>query len=107
MIEVLRQLAIGISTTCKDASEVCVNSLPQPGSVADGSIVQTVIQIVIGIVAAVCVLFIAIGGVRYITSQGDPQGVTKAKSTIIFALIGLAVTILAQGIVILVVKAVS
>ncbi|MDB5169979.1 MAG: hypothetical protein JWN82_375 [Candidatus Saccharibacteria bacterium] len=107
MLDLLKQVAIGVSRTCSNTSEVCVKGLPQPTSVADGSIVQNILQVVIGIVAAICVLFVAIGGMRYILSQGDPQGVTKAKSTIMFALIGLAVTILAQGIVIVVAKALT
>jgi hypothetical protein len=105
MKQLLQNFAAGVSNTCTDTADVCVKSLPTPAGVGDGSIVQTVLQVVIGIVAAVCVVFVAIGGARYILSQGDPQGVTKAKSTIVFALIGLAITILAQGIVILVAKA--
>ncbi|CAN5123652.1 hypothetical protein BH09PAT3_BH09PAT3_3240 [soil metagenome] len=89
---------------CTGAS-ICLSGLPQPG--ADGSFVQTVISIVIGIVAAISVLFVAIGGMRYILSQGDPSAVSKAKGTIVYALIGLAVAIVAQGIVSFVLKVIT
>ena len=49
-----------------------------------------------GIVAAV---FIVVGGFNYMTSAGDASKVAKAKNTIIYALIGLVVCVLAFAIV--------
>lgn len=49
-----------------------------------------------GIVAAV---FVVVGGVGYITSAGDPGKLQKAKTTITYALIGLAIVALAEIIV--------
>lgn len=51
---------------------------------------------VIGIVAVGVIIF---GGVRYAISQGDPGKVKKAKDTIMYALIGLLVVLLAFAIV--------
>jgi hypothetical protein len=62
-------------------------------------IIKTGIQITIGIVAAICLLFITIGGLRYVLSQGDPQAIAKAKGTVLYALIGHLVVIVAQAIV--------
>jgi hypothetical protein len=39
------------------------------------------------------------GGFRYITSGGDSNGVTAAKNTILYAIIGLIIVALAQIIV--------
>ncbi len=94
-----------VSASCSDDNDICVKSLPRVDS--DGSFIQTVLRIVIGIIAAISILFVAIGGLRYVLSQGDPQGVSKAKSTIIYALIGLVVALLAQGIILFVLKVVS
>lgn len=58
-----------------------------------------VLQIAIAIVAALSLLFIVIGGLRYVLSDGDPQNASKAKSTIVYALIGLLVAVAAQAIV--------
>jgi len=74
---------------------------------SQSTFITDALTVVIGIVGALCLLFIVVGGFRYILSQGDPQGVTKAKSTIVYALIGLVVTIMAQLIVSLVVEALS
>lgn len=73
-----------------------------PHATADSSAVQTLLTVVISVIAVVCVLFVAIGGLRYVLSQGDPNGVSKAKGTIMYALIGLAVAVLADFIVIFV-----
>lgn len=87
------------------ADSLSLNGLPQ-GPATQGS-AQTIISIVIGIVAAICLLMITIGGFRYILSQGDPQGISKAKATIVYALIGLAIVIIAEAIVTFVLKGIS
>ncbi len=43
-----------------------------------------------------------IGGIRFISSQGEPQSVANARKTIIFSLVGLVVALLSQAIVIFV-----
>lgn len=43
----------------------------------------------------VAVVFVIYGGVRYITSQGEPEATKAAQGTIINALIGLAIAIVA------------
>ena len=60
-----------------------------------GNIINWVL-IIVGIIA---VLFIIIGGIRYATSAGDPDKVKKAKNTLLYAIIGLAVALLAAVIV--------
>ena len=59
-----------------------------------GKVLDT-IYLWVGIIA---VIFIVIGGVNYTTSQGDPNKTKKAKTTILYAVIGLIVSLLAFGI---------
>lgn len=47
----------------------------------------------------IAVIVVVIGGVLYVTSQGDPQKTARAKNTILFAVIGLIVAISAFAIV--------
>ena len=49
-----------------------------------------------GIIAVIVIVF---GGIQYITSNGNPSGVQKAKQTIMYAAIGLAITLMAVAIV--------
>jgi hypothetical protein len=60
---------------------------------------ETILNLVIGIVAALSVLFVVIGGLRYVLSAGDPQAAARARSTIIHAAIGLLIAVTAEGIV--------
>ena len=52
----------------------------------------------IGMAGVVCVVFIVIGGVGYMTSAGDPSKLQKAKRTIINAVIGLIIVALSFAI---------
>ena len=61
--------------------------------------IMTIINWVLGIIALVCVIVIIIGGIQYMTSTGDPGKVKKAKDTILYAIIGLIIIILAAAIV--------
>ncbi len=49
------------------------------------------------VAGAVAVLFIILGGIKYSTSQGNPNDTQKAKETIIYALVGLVIVMLSFG----------
>jgi hypothetical protein len=51
------------------------------------------------VAGAVAVLIMVIGGIRYITSTGDSKRIQAAKDTILYAIMGLVVVILARSIV--------
>ena len=53
----------------------------------------------IRIAALVAVGFVIYGGIQYVTSQGSPDQTKQAQQTIINALIGLVLAILASSIV--------
>ena len=61
--------------------------------------VQLILQIVFGAIAAAALVYIIIAALQYVTSQGDPQGTARAKNTIIYALVGLAVALSSELIV--------
>jgi hypothetical protein len=63
---------------------------------ASSSELQAVLQIVFGIITAVTVLVIVISGLRFVLSQGNPENVTKARETIIYALVGLVISLTAE-----------
>lgn len=62
-------------------------------------IVAAIIEILIRIAGIFAVAFVMYGGFRYITSQAEPDAVNKARQTIISALIGLAIAVLASVII--------
>jgi heme/copper-type cytochrome/quinol oxidase subunit 2 len=60
-----------------------------------------ILSVVVGIVA---VVMIVVAGFRYITSAAEPAKVTAAKNTLMYAIIGLIIVVLAQVIVRFVLK---
>lgn len=64
-----------------------------------GGVFQTITNVLLFIIGAVSVVMLIIGGVRYTISQGDSSAVTSAKNTILYAVIGLIVAILAYAVV--------
>lgn len=54
---------------------------------------------VVGLVAALSLLFLIIAGVRFATVYGNEEGAQNAKKQVIFALVGLLISLLAYTIV--------
>ena len=77
---------------------------PLPQTTANQSTLEEFLGVAIAIIAAISLLVIVIGGVRYIMSRGDPQATARAKNTIIYAVVGLVVAMTAQAIVSFVLK---
>jgi hypothetical protein len=96
-----------VDCTGIEGSEFCsakdneANSLFGPEGVATKVI--TALNVLVGIAA---VIMIIVGGLRYITSSGDPAKLNSAKNTIIYACIGVAIAAMSQVIVAFVVNAV-
>lgn len=66
---------------------------------ARGNSEEIIVNIVFSLAGALALLFVVIGGVRYILSQGDPNAASQAKNTILYAVVGLVITVLAYAIV--------
>lgn len=62
-------------------------------------IFKTITNVLLYVIGAIAVIMLIIGGIRYITSGGDSGQVTSAKNTILYAVIGIIVAILAYAIV--------
>lgn len=65
----------------------------------DGStpIFRTITNVLLFIIGAVSVIMLIIGGIRYTTSQGDQGAVQSAKNTILYAIVGIVVALLAYA----------
>ncbi len=64
-----------------------------------GPLIKTIVNVLLFILGAISVIMIIIGGIKYTTSNGDSTGVTSAKNTIMYAVIGLVVALMATAIV--------
>lgn len=61
--------------------------------------ITSIINSLFFVIGAIAVLVLLYGAIRYITSTGDASRVKAAKDTIIYAIAGLVVAILAPAIV--------
>lgn len=59
------------------------------------TIIENVINILLFIVGVGAVIMLIIGGIRYVVSAGDQQAVANAKNTILYAIVGIVVAVLA------------
>lgn len=69
--------------------------------------VQNVLQLVFGVLAGVAILIITIAGFYFVLSRGNPEKSNRARNAIIYAAIGLLVSVLASAIVRFVIGAVE
>ena len=81
-------------------SSVC-KAKSQPNNPLTGSdgILTKVANLLALVGGVMVVIVIIIGGIKYITSNGDSSATASAKNTIIYGVVGLVVIILARGIV--------
>lgn len=74
---------------------------------AEGGVFQTVANTLIFLIGAVAVIFLIIGGLRYVISQGDSKNIETAKNTILYAIIGIVVAVISFALVSFVIGALS
>lgn len=87
------------------ASVVALGSLvvlAQPALAADvagvdnvENFIRTIISVIAGFAGLIATGFIVVGGLGYITSSGNPEHLDRAKRTLLWSLIGLAIVIAA------------
>lgn len=65
----------------------------------DEGIFRKIINAALYLIGAVSVLMLVYGGIRYTISGGDSNSVTAAKNTILYAIVGIVVALLAFAIV--------
>ena len=106
----LAGLAVPVATTYANNCDVsggitggkdCARNDEQPENLfsGDGSVFQTVTSVMLFLIGAISVVMLIYGGIRYTISQGDSTAVTNAKNTIMYAVIGIVIAILAFAIV--------
>jgi hypothetical protein len=94
----LQSASISTSTACDglsqlDSSQSCGGG---GGQAAVGNIISIVVSTLSYIVGAVAVIMIILAGFKYVKSGGDSNNVSSAKTTLVYALVGLAIAALAQ-----------
>ncbi|MBU2540242.1 hypothetical protein KJ786_03730 [Patescibacteria group bacterium] len=63
------------------------------------SIIDSITNIIYGILLAVAVIFIITAGIKFISAGGEPEKVKTARDTVLWALVGIVVATAAVGVV--------
>jgi hypothetical protein len=63
------------------------------------SVVERVITYALFFIGAIALVFVIYGGVLYITSGGDAEKTTKARNTLMYAILGVIVVVISYAIV--------
>lgn len=66
----------------------------EPTPITIAGVIINIINFVLAFAAALAVLFIIIGGVRFIISAGNEEAASNAKKIILYAILGLLVILL-------------
>ncbi|HET8884023.1 MAG TPA: hypothetical protein VFM68_00955 [Candidatus Saccharimonadales bacterium] len=61
--------------------------------------IKDIINVMLFLIGAISVIMIIIGGIRYTTSAGDSSRVKASKDTIMYAVVGLVIALMAFAIV--------
>ncbi|HSX36072.1 MAG TPA: hypothetical protein VLH84_04015 [Patescibacteria group bacterium] len=89
-----QQACAGIGGTFVAATKSCTTTGPSINGTLP--VVINILSIIVGIAAVICMI---VAGFKYITSGGDGNKVASAKNTIVYGVIGIIVTALAQTLV--------
>jgi uncharacterized membrane protein YidH (DUF202 family) len=100
-MSILKQLAAGTADIKLDKKDLNLGDAP---TAITSNSVATALNTVYMWAAILAVLIIIIGGIRYATANGDSAQVKSAKNTILYAVVGLVVIIMATAITDFVIK---
>lgn len=89
----------GLNAACGNGAASACNKIGYKAVFAN------ITNTLIFLVGAIAVVMIIVGGLRYVTSNGDSKRTQAAKETIQYAVVGVVVAILSYAIVNFVVKA--
>lgn len=86
--------ATAISQTCIDNPDALICKGTNDEN-AVKKLIGTIVDLLLFGIGALSVVMIIFSGIRYSTSMGDANNITKAKNSLMYAVIGLVVALLA------------
>lgn len=93
------QAQAGENLTLQGGADSAKGTDQQTNLFGDGGVFQTITNVMLYLIGAISVIMLIIGGIRYVVSGGDQAAVTSAKNTILYAVVGIIVAILAYALV--------
>lgn len=91
--------ANGIDICSGDSKDSVYCQNKDSGGDQVGGIIKTIVEVLLTAVGAISIIMIVIGGIMFALSSGDAQKAAKARNTVLYAVVGLIVSIFASAIV--------
>ena len=91
-----------VSVNCPTADNCSVaggSGFVAPTGNALGTAIKTGVNTFAFVIGAVSIIMVLVGAIRYTLSAGNPQATKEAKDTILYAVVGIVITILSLAIV--------
>jgi hypothetical protein cdiviTM7_00627 len=88
---------INICSNGNENSVYCKNK--NTGETQVNGIIKTIVEVLLTAVGVISIIMIVIGGIMFALSSGDAQKAAKARNTVLYAVVGLAVSLFASAIV--------
>lgn len=89
-MSLILQIAVVAQKLCESAADC---NLPNVGFTM--KVLTDIVSLVYKVLAAASILFLMVGAFKYATSGGDSSGIKNAKETLLYAVFGLIVSLLA------------
>lgn len=90
------------ATVCQDSRQE--QSQENNSIYGPNGVIATIVNILTLIIGAAAVIMIIVAGMQYMLSNGDAAKISNAKNTIIYALIGIAVAVVARTLVVFIIQ---
>lgn len=90
-----------MAATCDPSAGYFCNPLNTGGEGTDtlADVIILAVKALLSVVGLISLLFLVIGGIKYIAAAGNEDSMTNAKNTVTSAVIGLALALMSYGIV--------
>lgn len=94
------KLALGLPGNYTITPPAQIGAITSKTTAFGGNIIAVAIGTAFAIGSIIALFFVVYGGIKWITSGGDPKDLEDAREMIIYAAVGLAVMFFSYGIVI-------
>ena len=95
----LAPVSMAFSLTIEDGANSAKGADQASNLFGNTGIFTTITNVMLFVVGAISVIMIVIGGLRYVVSGGNSSNITTAKNTILYAIVGLIIAIMAYAII--------
>ncbi|HMI09084.1 MAG TPA: hypothetical protein VK497_01650 [Candidatus Saccharimonadales bacterium] len=97
LVVFLAPVSLAINETMMEGAESARGTDQVADLFGTSGIFSTITNILLFAVGAISVIMIIIGGLRYVTSGGNTANVTAAKNTILYAVVGVVISLFAYA----------